>query len=176
MYMRVEIYEKNYSAGERLKSVIEKKLGRFDRYFNDDASCKVVLRKEGKDTLITEVSIAFSGKLVRSEVASDNMYDNIDLVIPKLERQLIKNKSKLDRKLRAAAFLDEELPPEDAYAFGKLVKTKTFELTAMTVEEAAVEMELIGHDFYVFKNSATGRVGVVYKRNDGDFGLIDPIY
>ena len=97
--MRVEIYEKNYSAGDRLKRIIDKKLSRFDRYFDDDASCKVVLRKEGRDTLITEVSITFGGKLVRSEVASDNMYDNVDVIIPKIERQLLKNKSKLDKRL-----------------------------------------------------------------------------
>ena len=118
----------------------------------------------------------FGGKLVRSEVASDNMYDNVDVIIPKIERQLLKNKSKLDKRLRPTAFVDEELPPEDAYVRGKVVRTKTFELTPTTVEDAVTEMELIGHDFFVFKNDATGRVAVVYKRNDGDYGLIDPIY
>ena len=174
--MRVEIYEKNYSAGERLKRIIDKKLGRLDRYFDDDASCKVVLRKEGRDTLITEVSDAFSGKLVRSEVASDNMYDNIDLVVPKIERQLVKNKVKLGRKLRENAFVAEDIPPEDAYVRGKLVKVKNFELTPMSVEDAITELELLEHDFYTFMNGETGRVATVYKRNDGDYGLLDPIY
>ena len=173
--MRVEIYEKSYSAGDRLKRIIDKKLSRFDRYFDDDASCKVVLRKEGKDTLITEVSIAFAGKLVRSEVASDNMYDNVDLVIPKLERQLIKNKARLGKRLRETAFT-EEMPPEDAYSHGKLVKTKNFTATRMSVDDAITELELLGHDFYVFLNAETGRVATVYKRNDGNYGMLDPIY
>lgn len=175
--MYVEFYEKNYSAGEKLKNVIVRKLDKFDRYFDDEARCKVVLRKEGKDTLITEVNISFSGKLVRSEASSQNMYDNIDLVIPKIERQLLKNKAKISKKLRETAFIDDgELPPEDAYVSGKVVKTKNFDVSPMTVEDAITELELIGHDFYMFINESTGRINTLYKRNDGDYGLLDPVY
>jgi len=121
-----------------------------------------------------ELNIKFAGMIARGEVTSDNMYDNIDLVLPKLERQLAKYKSKLAKKLRQGVVFEEELLETLPVKQSKLVKTKTFELHPMDIDEAILQLELLGHDFFIFHNAGNGRVNVLYKRGDGDYGLLDP--
>ena len=117
---------------------------------------------------------------MRSEVTSDNMYDNIDIVLPKIERQIVKYRKRFDNKLRKEAFeapiyeKNEEI--DNKTVSGKLVKEKKFEIAMTTVSNAIEEMELLDHNFYVFMNEETEKVCVVYKRNDGNYGLILPEY
>ena len=173
--MRIEISEKNCKASEKLVSVVEKKVSRLEKYFDDDSVCSVYLKQEGRFSK-TEVTIYYKGNMIRAEVSGDNFYDNIDAVLPKIEKQIYKHKSKLESKLKKDAFEEkqlffrEEILPQE----GKLVKTKTFTLTPMTTEEAAEQLDLLGHSFYIFQDAETNEVRVVYLRENGDIGLLIP--
>ncbi len=172
--MRIEISEKNCKASEKLVGVVEKKVSRLDKYFDEDAICSVYLKQEGR-FFKTELTIYYKGNMVRAEVSGDNFYDNIDAVLPKIEKQIYKHKSKIESKLKKDAFVEkqiffrEEILPES-----KLVKTKTFQLTPMTIEEAVEQLDLLGHAFYIFQDVETGEVQVVYLRESGDVGLLIP--
>ncbi|MBE7087497.1 MAG: ribosome-associated translation inhibitor RaiA [Clostridiales bacterium] len=176
--MKIEITTRNCNATEHLKGVIEQKINKLDKYFgNPDTSAKVCLKKEGS-SLTTEVMLTYAGKFVRATASSDNFYDNLDAVLPKLEGQIRKHRTRFDKNQSNNAFssgveFDKAFDYEQKSA-GKLVKEKKFTLSPMTVDEAIEEMELLGHNFYVFKNVKTATVQVIYLRNDGDIGLIDP--
>ena len=172
--MRIELIGKDYVISERLKEILEKKLGKLDKFFSDDAQASVVCRKEGERQTM-EVNVKFGGRLVRSEYSSDNMYDNIDVILPKIIKQIEKHRTKLSKKLRPDAFIGEtEIEPE--VKLSKIVKEKKFEIVPMSIEEATLQLDLLGHDFFIFLNESTGKVGVVYKRNDGAIGLLSPKY
>lgn len=175
--MRIEIIGRDYSVAERLKDVVERKLSKFDKFFEDDAQAKVICRKEG-ERLIMEITISFGGRIVRSEYTSDNMYDNVDVIIPKIERQIEKHRAKLARKLRPDAFdvIDSQEEIAADIQSRKPVREKSFELIPMDVDEATLQLELLDHNFFVFLNADNGRVNVVYKRGDGNVGLINPKY
>ncbi len=173
--MEIKYVSKNYKISDKLKDIIEKKIQKLEKYFAKDASVKVAC-SEQNDICKLEVTIGSAGLFIRSEVESDNMYNNIDLAMPKLERQIVKNtkkyKSKFaDRVFETLEFLEEE--PEVSTA--KVVKKKTFELEPMTVDDAEAYMEAVGHSFYVFLNAESGEINVLYKRNDGNLGLIEAI-
>lgn len=176
--MRIELISKGYNEGNRLVSVIEKKLSKFDKFFQDEASAKIKLSTVGKDKYTMEITINFAGQLVRSEVTSANMYDNIDLLIPKLERQIAKYRdrliSKQSKKVVPIQVEEEDVVPQEKA--GKVVKVKNFDISIITVDEAVEELELLDHDFYVFVNADNNKVSVVYKRHDGDYGLLTPEY
>ncbi|MBQ2714000.1 MAG: ribosome-associated translation inhibitor RaiA [Clostridia bacterium] len=176
--MRIEIIGRDYSVAERLNEVVTRKLSKFDKFFDDKALAKVICRKESGDRLTMEVTITFGGRMVRSEYTSDNMYDNVDVIIPKIERQIEKHRAKLAKKLRPDAFAQYDEPEEiiaDVKA-RKPVREKNFELIPMDVDEATLQLELLDHDFFVFLNADNGKVNVVYKRGDGNVGLINPNY
>ena len=119
----------------------------------------------------------FNGRLVRATATSDNFYDNIDVILPKLEGQIRKHRTRFDKHNKNTAFGDSaifDLSREEENAKQQIVKKKNFVLTPMTVKEAEEEMELLGHSFYVFLEAKTNTVQVLYKRNDGDLGLIEP--
>lgn len=171
--MRIELIGKDYNLSDRLKEILEKKIGKLDKFFGDDAKASIVCKKEG-DRQTMEVSVKFGGKIVRSEVTSENMYDNIDVILPKITKQIEKHRTKLSRKLRPDAFADVEEIVENKKV--GVAREKKFELIPMTVEDAITELDLLGHDFYLFINVDTGKVGVVYKRADGKVGLLSPEY
>ena len=179
--MKIEVIQRNYVVRERLQDLIEKKVQKLNKYFSKDASCKVVC-SQSKDRLRNkmEITIASSGKYVRSEVETDNMYANLDLCLARIEKQLVKLKGKTDTKNKKAVALKTiELPDlvflDEAPVFekAKIVKKKNYDLTALTPEQAIDEMELIGNTFYVFRNAKTGDVNVVYARREGGYGLIE---
>ena len=176
--MRIEIIAKNYKLSEKLKDIIEKKLDKFSRYFEEDAKAKVILREVNQDKDAMEITIDFGGgKIMRAEVVSDNMYDNIDIILPKLERQVRKYRTKLGKKVKESAFDMEALygdsEPTRELAVARIKET---EVRKMSVKDAIAEMELLDHSFYVFINEANGLVNIVYKRAAGDVGLLDLIY
>lgn len=173
--MKIEIVERGgYTAREKLKALIEKKVDKFDKYLSDNASCKVVLTASRGDRYKMEVSLSDKGKFIRAEVESDNMYTNVDLCLAKVEKQIVKHSERLiDRKRNEAALLDfmffDEVPEFDK---PQIVRRKHYDLVPMSEEEAMEQIELVGHDFYVFLNESTQMVNVLYKRADGDLGLI----
>lgn len=176
--MRIEIVTKNYRLDEGLKELIIKKLNKFDKYFEDEAKAKVKLSTIGNDQYVMEINIdANNMSFVRSVVTGDKMNENIDKLLPKLERQIVKYRDKYGSKFRK---------PEGAMIYSEntnittkvpdIVKVKKFDISVTTVENAIEEMELLNHAFYVFINGENKKVGVLYKRKDGDYGLIEPEY
>ena len=153
--MRIELISKGYNEGNRLVSVIEKKLGKLDKYFPDDsAEAKVKLSTVSTDKFRMEVTIRFAGFIARAEVTSDNMYDNIDLVLPKLDKQINKFRARINSKTPKNALPLNPPADEDAAMskdkLGKVVREKKFDISIVTVEDAIAELELLDHDFYVF--------------------------
>ena len=177
--MIIELVSKNYNECNRLVNVIEKKLSRLDKYFSGDAEALVKLSTVGTEKYTMEITVRFGGYIARAEVTSQNMYDNIDLVLPKLEKQIAKFRDRMNSKVPKKAL---PLKTESAEAvpaaekMGNVVKEKNFNISIVTVEEAIAEMELLDHDFYVFVNAENNKVSVVYTRHDGDYGLITPEY
>ena len=176
--MKIEINSKNYNVSEKLKDIIEKKVGKLEKYFNDDAVAKVMCKQEG-NTAKLELSVRSKGLFYRAEVSSDNMYDNIDLALPKVERQIIKYGDKFFTRLKKDSLSSQnflffdEMP---VFKKPELVKKKSFELEPISVEEAEMFLDTIDNNFYIFLDRESGNVNVLYRRNDGDLGLIECIY
>ena len=173
--MRYTITGRNFNITPALREAVEEKIGKLDRYFNPNTEVIVTLSVQ-KDKQNIEVTIPVKGSIIRAEESSNDMYVSIDLVEEVIERQLKKYKNNLiDKKQSALAFSDffmnEEVEPEDEI---RIVKTKRFGIKPMDPEEACVQMELLGHSFYVFLNADTEEVNVVYKRKGNSYGLIEP--
>ena len=176
--MRFIITGRNIDVTEGLKSAVEEKLGKLDRFFAPETEVNVTLSVE-KERQKIEVTIPVKGNIIRSEQVSSDMYVSIDLVEEVIERQLKKYKNKIvDKHQNAAAFAQEYIDKEyvDDDADVKIIRTKRFDVKPMDPEEACVQMELLGHSFYVFFNSETEQINVVYKRKGNTYGLIEPEY
>ena len=173
--MRYKITGRNIEVTPALKAAVEDKIGKLERYFTPATEIHVTLSVE-KDRQKIEVTIPVKGSIIRSEQVSSDMYVSIDLVEEIIERQLKRYKTKLvDQKQSAASFseayIEEEADdPEEI----KIVRSKRFAVKPMDPEEACVQMELLGHSFFVFRNSETDEVSVVYKRKGNTYGLIEP--
>ncbi|WP_369901837.1 ribosome hibernation-promoting factor, HPF/YfiA family [Bacillus manliponensis] len=179
--MKFNIRGENIEVTPALKEYVEKKLGKLERYFDTFPEIKVNL-KVYSDKQRVEVTIPFPDLLLRAEETNDDMYSAIDLVLDKIERQIRKHKTKVNRKLREKGspknlFI---LPEQTAVAVEdtvdeemELVRTKRFDLKPMDVEEAVLQMDMLGHNFFVFTNAATNETNVVYSRKDGKYGLIE---
>ena len=173
--MRFIITGRNIDVTEGLKSAVEEKLGKLDRFFAPETEVNVTLSVE-KERQKIEVTIPVKGNIIRREQVSSDMYVSIDLVEEVIERQLKKYKNKIVSKQQNAAafaqeFVDKDYDDEDDV---KIIRTKRFGIKPMDPEEACVQMELLGHNFYVFFNSETEEVNVVYKRKGNTYGLIEP--
>ena len=174
--MKFIISGKNIDVTPGLRSSIEQKLGKLERYFTPETEIIVTLSVE-KERQKIEVTIPVKGNIIRSEQVSDDMYVSIDLVEEVIERQLRKYKNKLIDRHQEGGSFQSEFMQEDADAIDddiKIVRTKRFGIKPMFPEDACVQMELLGHNFFVFCNAETDEVNVVYKRKDGTFGLIEP--
>ena len=173
--MRFIIRGKNIEVTEGLKSAVESKIGRLEKYFTDDTEVYVTLSVEKGHQKI-EVTIPVKGTIIRSEQVSTDMYVSIDLVEEIIERQLRKHKTKLIAKHQDGGnfreeFLNHEVDAEEEI---QIIRTKYFERKPMYPEDACLQMEMIGHDFFVFLNAENDEVNVVYKRKNGSYGLIGP--
>lgn len=173
--MRYTITGRNIEVTSGLRAAVEEKIGKLERYFNPDTEVIVTLSVQ-KDKQKIEVTIPVKGNIIRAEESSSDMYVSIDLVEEIIERQIKKYKRKLiDKKQSVQSFselfLNEEYAGDDEIA---IVKTKRFAVKPMDPEEACVQMELLGHNFYVFLNAETEQVNVVYKRKGSTYGLIEP--
>ncbi|MCQ4635776.1 ribosome-associated translation inhibitor RaiA [Anaerovorax odorimutans] len=175
--MKIVINSKNYNASEKLKETIEKKFAKLDKYFSNEITANVMtLREKGKYKV--EATINTKGTIFRAEVLAEDPYEGVDRVVEKLSRQMSKFKTKLQRKYKDHKdFAFAELPEtEEDQDDIQVVRKKRFDLVPMTVDEAVVQMELLEHNFFVFLNMETDSVGVVYKRNDNDYGLLETAY
>ena len=173
--MRISITGKNIEVSEYLRDLAEKKLAKLDRYFPSDTVAQVTMAVE-KNRHIVEVTIPYTGGIIRGEEVTGDMYASIDNVIAKLERQIIRYRTKLEKNLKAEAFAEAPIPAEfeDEDDGPRIVKVKRFSIKPMSLDEAVLQMELLGHSFFVFTNSETEDINVLYKRNDGNLGLIEP--
>jgi putative sigma-54 modulation protein len=165
----------NFDVTEALKDYVQKRLGKIDKYFDVSTEALVVLGTlRGLHTV--EVTVDINGMILRAEETTGDMYASIDLVVDKLERQIAKYKTKINRKPRQGGGLKAlaELPPVTEETEMRVVKTKRFPVKPMPLEEAILQMNLLGHDFYVFANADSDEVNVIYRRRDGNYGLIEP--
>jgi len=175
-FMKLIFTGKNVEVTEALKEVTEKKLNRLDKYFQKDVAANVVFSVE-RNWKILEITINLPGTILRVEESSDDMYTSIDKAVDVLERQIRKYKTKLQRRYQAGETIRfENVMPleEEERDKPRIVKTKRFGVKPMSVEEAILQMELLRHSFFVFMNADTEEVSVVYKRKDGNYGLIEP--
>lgn len=173
--MKFIITGKNIEITEGLRSAVEDKIGKLEKYFTEDTEVHVTLSVE-KDRQKIEVTIPVKGNIIRSEQVSSDMYVSIDLVEEIIERQLKKYKRKLIDKKQAASFFKQEFVEKDYMEDEEvqIIRTKKFDIKPMYPEDACVQMELLGHNFYVFCNAETDQVNVVYKRKGNTYGLIEP--
>lgn len=173
--MKFIILGKNIEVTEGLRTAVEDKIGKLEKYFTTETEVHVTLSVE-KERQKIEVTIPVKGNIIRSEQVSNDMYVSIDLVEEIIERQLKKYKTKLVDQQQAANYfkkdyIDREFPEEEEI---KIIRTKKFDIKPMYPEDACIQMELLGHSFYVFCNAETDQVCVVYKRKGNTYGMIEP--
>ena len=173
--MKYVITGRGTNVTDGLRSAIEEKLGKLEHYFAPDTEVHVTLKVE-KDRQKVEVTVPVKGHIIRAEQVSEDMYVSIDLIEDIIERQLRKYKTKIvDSKQNVGSFTSEFMQEDDYEDEDvKVIRTKRFAVKPMDPEEACVQMELLNHSFYVFRNAETDEVNVVYKRKGGDYGLIEP--
>lgn len=174
--MRYTITGRNIEVTPGLRDAVQDKLGKLEKYFTPDTEAIITLSVQ-KELQKIEVTIPVKGSIIRAEEASTDMYVSIDLVEEIIERQILKYKKKLiDRKQSSPSFSDSFLQEETPITEEeiKIVKTKKFAVKPMDPEEACLQMELLGHSFYVFLNAESEQVCVVYRRKGGTYGLIEP--
>lgn len=175
--MKIRIIEKKYKATEKMKEKMEKKLSKFNNFFDDSAEAQVVLIKE-KEREIVEITIYLKDTIFRVEQTTRDMYESFDECIENLKKQIRKYKTKLEKRFKGKKIEEIDWEPydfQDEYSEEdfNIIKTKTISVKPMFVEEAILQMNLLNHQFYVFKNAESGLTDIVYKRKDGDYGLIE---
>ncbi len=175
-HMKIIVTGKNIAISEKIQDAIDKKFEKLGKYFADDIQAKVIIHPE-KSKVKMEATIVTKGTIFRAEDVSQDVFDCIDIVAEKLLKQMTKYKGKLMKRNKSKESVRFEMLPEieaaEAADDGELVKTKKFELTPMTTEEAIMQMEMLQHNFFVFLDGETDNVNVVYKRNDNDYGLLE---
>lgn len=171
--MKFNIHGKNIEVTDSIKQYIESKIGKLEKYFkNTDLNASVTVRVRGKDQIV-EVTIPADRITLRAEDTHSDLYAAIDLVTEKLERQIRKNKSKVKKNIKQIPIFTDFEVSEEEDIDEVIVKRKTIDTKPMSEEEAILQMELIGHDFYMFKNDKTNSICVVYKRKDTGYGIIE---
>lgn len=175
--MKFVYTEKKINVRDSVKEYAEKKIGKLDRLFKDESTAYVTFSVE-KMRCIVELTVKTNGMFFRVSESTSDMFASIDSAVAAIERQVRKNKTRLEKKIREGALEREFIPsvpiePEEETEF-KIVRTKRFSIKPMSVEEAILQMNLLDHEFFVFKNQdAEGAFSVVYKRKDGGYGLIE---
>lgn len=177
--MKLTINGRNIEVTDALKTTIEKKMGKLDKYFNLSGPVEAYVKLEVvREQHIVEVTLFVGGMILRAEERLNDMYASIDEVVDKLERQIHKYKTRVNRKMREASevsAIDRNALEDERQNEPRIVRTKRFSMKPMSPEEAVLQMELLGHSFYVFIDDVSDEVNVVYKRKDGNYGLIEPI-
>lgn len=174
--MKITITGRKCSPRESFKERVEKKLAKIERFFGEDAEAKVTVTVE-KSAQIVEITVLKGGMIFRAEESAQNMNDAFDSCIESLIRQIRKNKTRVEKKLRSGAF-DDFVGPEttEEEVNFDIVRSKTVLLKPEDVEEAILQMNMLGHQFYLFLNAATEKINVVYMRKGGGYGVLEPEY
>lgn len=180
--MELTIKGRNVELTDRLRDYVEKKIGRLDHYLPSITEAWVELASVGakaaQDRQVCQVTVRSNGVILRAEERSDDMFTAIDSVLHKMYRQIARYKGKRENRWRGAGAsleplpldLEEEMDEEE----NQIVRTKRFPMTPMHAEEALEQMQLLGHDFFIFYNAEEGEVNVLYRRKDGNYGLLQP--
>lgn len=171
--MKYNIRGSKIEVTDSIKSYLEEKLSKLNKYFEnaDEYTASVLIKVNGINETV-EVTIPVKKVILRAEVTSDDLYSSIDLVVDKLERQIRKNKTRMHRPTKEMYVVDFEVS-DDELEEGKIVKRKQIDNKPMSEEEAILQMELLGHEFFIFNNSDTNLDSVIYKRKDGNYGIIE---
>lgn len=172
--MTINVTARGTTVRDSFKKSLEKKLKKLDRFFGDEANAHVtVSNQNGRETV--EITIKSGSMVFRAEKTTEDRLDSLDSVVDSLFRQIVKNKTKLEKRLRKAAFEpgydDDFIGSEDSY---QVVKSKIFPVRPMDVEEAILQMNLVGHSFYMFRSADLDKICVVYKRKNGNYGVLEP--
>lgn len=174
--MKFIIRGKNFPVTDPLKEYVKKRLGKIGRFLEGVEEVQVNL-SQTRDSHVVEVTIPLNGYLLRGEEVSDDMYGAINRVVEKLEKQIAKYKTKLSKRIKSGTIKDlPVVPVKKESPEPKLIRTKRFAIKPMSLEEATLQMNLLGHSFFVFSNADTEEVNVLYRRRDGNYGLIEPEY
>lgn len=175
--MRITVSGKNIDVTDALRNMAESKMDKIDKFFKDEVDAQVTLSVE-KNRQIVEITIPFkNGVILRAEESTNDMYTSIDSAIDKLHKQLEKQKTRIERRYHGHETIRFENIAdigEEEKGEHRIVRTKRFPVKPMDPEEAVLQMELLGHSFFVFANAESDEVNVVYKRKDGNYGLIEP--
>ncbi len=173
--MNFNIRGKKIEVTKALKDYVEQKLGRLNKYFSnpDNITANVLIKVQGKDQIV-EVTINTHGLILRGEEVSKDLYSSIDLVADKMERQIRKNKTRLHKKITKDSLKDFHIiDDEKEENNNNIVKRKTIDIKPMSEEEAILQMELLDHDFFAFKTIDSGEINVLYRRKDGNYGILE---
>lgn len=172
--MNISIVGRKCSPRESFKEKAEKKLSKIDKFFPTEANAKITVTVE-KSYQSVEITVNNAGMVYRAQEKAENMNDALDKCVDTLVRRIRKNKTKLEKQLRSGAFDDyavDDIVTEEAEF--EVVRTKSVAVKPQSVEEAILQMNMLGHEFYLFTNSATDTISLVYKRKDGGYGLLEP--
>lgn len=178
--MRFNIIGRKMEVTGKYRDYIEKRLGKLDKFFRDEAEARVVIGPV-KDNEYVEASVYAAGMIYRAEVIDSDVMCATDKIVDIIERQIRKNKTRLEKKVKREALDDNTMLGGGDYTDGedvsefKIVKRKRFQLKPMSSEEAVLQMNLLGHNFFVFRNKDTDEMNVVYRRNDGNYALIESV-
>ena len=178
--MKFTIIARKFDLTDTVRDYVEKKLGKLDKFFKDESEARVVLGTI-KDNDYIEATIYAGGMIYRAEESDKDILAAIDNIVDVIERQIRKNKTRLAKKIRKDAALSDKLISGEEYTGGEdtdhfdIVKVKRFHIKPMSAEEAVLQMNLLGHTFFVFKNITTNEMNVVYKRKDGRYALIESV-
>lgn len=173
--MKVQVRGRNVEVTPPLKDYVEKRLGKLEKYLDNLGDAQVTLTVE-KDAHRIEVTIPINGMILRGEEATGDMYASTDMVVEKLEKQIERYKGRLIKRAGKGVVEGKNLPAGDEDNGPRVVRTKRFAIKPMAIDEALLQMNLLGHSFFVFSNAETDQVNVVYRRKDGNFGLIEPTF
>ena len=171
--MNINVIGRKVNLRENFKVLVNKKLAKFQKIFDENAEATVKVTLE-KNRQIVEITIKQRGVIYRAEASAIEMNEALDIVVNKLQKQIRKNKTRLEnlKKVSVIDFSEEYYDePEEEH---NVTKVKKFALKPMSVDEAILQMNLLGHEFFMFKDEASGKVSVIYKRKDGDYGLLEP--
>lgn len=177
--MKITITSRKVNLRDNFKERVEKKLSKFSRIFDEDTQANVTVTLE-KNRQTVEVTIRHNGIVYRAEQTAEEMNDALDAVVDVLGRQIRKNKCRLEKKVRSSAideFLAQEqmVPQEEEESEYRIVRSKRFPVKPLDVEEAILQMNMVGHQFYMYRNAESGEINVVYRRKDGTYGLLEPV-
>ena len=173
--MKITYTNRNYHISDRLMGIIDKKLEKIRKYFDDTTTCTIVCTKVGAIEKM-ELTIISNGHAFRAQEENRSMYNNIDIVLSKIERQIIKNKEKLRSIIRREAVENKKyayVSKKQTFVNTEVRKNKSFDVKSLTDEEAKLALATLDHDFFVYANKTSGRVNVMYRRDDGHVGIID---